>query len=121
MRIAIVGAGAIGTWLGVRLANAGQQVSVLARGETLAAVRQQGLRLVIGGATRAATVAVSDRASDLGEQDLVVLAVKGQALAERGGVGRGFAGKRNNDSVGDEWRAVVVLSRFAWWRVRPHR
>jgi 2-dehydropantoate 2-reductase len=80
MRIAIVGAGAIGTWLGVRLANAGQDVSVLARGETLAAVRQHGLRLVIGGGTRTATVTVSNRASDLGTQDLVVLAVKGQAL-----------------------------------------
>lgn len=81
MRIAIVGAGAIGIWLGVRLANAGHDVSVLARGETLAAVRQHGLRLVIGGNTQAAPVTVSDRASELGKQDLVVIAVKGQALA----------------------------------------
>ena len=42
----IVGAGAIGGLLGVRLAVAGQQVSVLARGDNLAAIRSNGLRLV---------------------------------------------------------------------------
>jgi 2-dehydropantoate 2-reductase len=107
MRIAIVGAGAIGTWLGVRLANAGQDVSVLARGETLAAVRQHGLRLVIGGTTRVATVAVSDRASDLGEQDLVVLAVKGQSLA---GVAESVA-----TLLGKETAILSAMNGVPWW------
>lgn len=80
MRIAIVGAGAIGAWLGVRLANVGCDVSVLARERTLAAIRQKGLRLVIGGATQTTMVKASDRAADLGVQDLVVIALKGQAL-----------------------------------------
>ena len=80
MRVAIVGAGAIGAWLGVRLASAGCEISVLAREQTLAAIRQQGLRLIIDGATRTARVKASDRADDLGVQDLVVLALKGQAL-----------------------------------------
>lgn len=80
MRIAIVGAGAIGTWLGVRLANAGFEVSVLARAQTLEAIKHRGLRLVMGGATHTAMVKASDRATDLGVQDLVVLAVKGAAL-----------------------------------------
>lgn len=80
MRIAIVGAGAIGAWLGVRLANAGCEVSVFARGQTLAAIKQKGLRLVIGGATQTAMVKASDRAADLGVQDLVIVALKGQAL-----------------------------------------
>jgi 2-dehydropantoate 2-reductase len=44
--VCIVGAGAIGGLLGVRLAAAGQQVSVLARGENLAAIRAHGLTLV---------------------------------------------------------------------------
>ncbi len=44
-KIAIVGAGAIGGWLGVGLAQAGCQVSVLARGATLAALQHHGLRL----------------------------------------------------------------------------
>ncbi len=80
MRIAIVGAGAIGAWLGVRLANVGCDVSVLARERTLAAIRQKGLRLVMGGATQTTMVKASDRAADLGVQDLVVIALKGQAL-----------------------------------------
>lgn len=80
MRIAIVGAGAIGAWLGVHLANAGAEISVLARDQTLAAIRQKGLRLITDGATQTVTVKASDRAADLGVQDLVVLAVKGQAL-----------------------------------------
>lgn len=80
MRVAIVGAGAIGAWLGVRLANAGCEISVLARDQTLAAIRQKGLRLTMGGATQAAMVKASDRAADLGAQDLVVIALKGQAL-----------------------------------------
>lgn len=107
MRIAIVGAGAIGTWLGVRLANAGQQVSVLARGETLAAVRQQGLRLVIGGKTQVATVAASDRASELGQQDLVVLAVKGQALASVAASAAALLGK--------DTAIYSAMNGVPWW------
>lgn len=80
MRVAIVGAGAIGAWLGVHLANAGCEISVLARDRTLAAIKQNGLRLVTGGVTNAVEVRASDRAADLGVQDLVVIALKGQAL-----------------------------------------
>ena len=44
--ISIYGAGAIGGWLGARLADVGCKVSVVARGATLAALQQHGLRLV---------------------------------------------------------------------------
>lgn len=107
MRIAIVGAGAIGIWLGVRLANAGQEVSVLARGETLAAIKQHGLRLAIGGTTHVAAVAASDRASDLGKQDLVVLAVKGQALAS---VAESVAAL-----LGEETAILSAMNGIPWW------
>lgn len=107
MRIAIVGAGAIGIWLGVRLANAGHDVSVLARGATLAAVRQHGLRLVIGGNTQAAAVTASDRASDLGKQDLVVIAVKGQALA---GVAESVAAL-----LGEATTILPAMNGIPWW------
>lgn len=80
MRIAIVGAGAIGGWLGVRLAHAGSDVSVLARGATLAAIRDSGLKLDMNGETLVAKVQASDRAADLGPQDLIVVTVKGSAL-----------------------------------------
>ena len=46
MKIAIIGAGAIGGWIGVKLAHAGHDVSVIARGETLTALRSNGLTLI---------------------------------------------------------------------------
>jgi 2-dehydropantoate 2-reductase len=84
VRTAIVGAGAIGGALAIALAQAGHAVSVLARGATLAAIRQHGIRMVdaatASGTGRAATVRASDDASELGEQDFVVIALKAQAL-----------------------------------------
>ena len=77
-----MGAGAIGGFIGTRLAVAGRaQVSTLARGATLAALRRQGWRLDQGGERLSAPARASDRPMDLGAQDLVVIAVKGPALA----------------------------------------
>ena len=84
MRVCIVGAGAIGGLLGVRLAVSGQQVSVLARGDNLAAIRSHGMRLE--GPDGSVLVATDLKASNdlalLGPQDLVVLALKAQQIAE---------------------------------------
>src|SRR2546425_11681899 len=81
MKICIYGVGAIGGWMGVKLAQAGCEVSAVARGATLAALQQHGLRLVEGGETHAVSVRASERAADLGPQDLVVVAVKAPAMA----------------------------------------
>ena len=81
MKIAIVGMGAIGGWIAFRLAEAGHEVSAVARGATLVALRAHGVRLQRDGVTRAAPLTASDDASTLGPQDLVIIAVKGPALA----------------------------------------
>ncbi|HKK01899.1 MAG TPA: 2-dehydropantoate 2-reductase [Desulfuromonadales bacterium] len=81
MKIAIVGAGAIGGWLGVGLARSGQEVSVFARGVTREAIRQRGLRLSIDGETKTVIPPASDDASELGPQDLIIIAVKEPSLA----------------------------------------
>lgn len=82
MKVCIVGAGAIGGWIGARLAAAGQaEVTALARGATLAALREHGWRLESPEAPARAPARASDRADELGPQDLVVIAVKGPALA----------------------------------------
>ncbi|MFT3803710.1 MAG: 2-dehydropantoate 2-reductase [Burkholderiaceae bacterium] len=82
MKVAILGAGAIGGLIGVRLAAGGAaSVSAVARGATLAALRTDGWRLRHDGAELRADVQASDRPADLGPQDLVVVAVKGPALA----------------------------------------
>ena len=56
MRAVIVGPGAIGVWMGERLAAAGWQVSALARGATLQALKNHGLRVIEKGETRTAPV-----------------------------------------------------------------
>ena len=80
MKVCVVGAGAIGTFLGVHLAKSGCEVSALARGRTLAAVRAAGLRLQQDGALLTASVRAAEDAAALGRQDLVVVAVKGPSL-----------------------------------------
>lgn len=84
--ICIVGAGAIGGWLGAGFARAGCQVAMLARGQTLAALQRDGLQLR-SGATDAPVVQThrvraSESAAVLGPQDLVVIAVKAPAMRE---------------------------------------
>jgi len=82
LKVCVVGAGAIGGFIGTRLALAGgTAVSALARGTTLVALRDHGWRLEQQGAITQVPVALaSDDPRELGPQDVVLLAVKGQAL-----------------------------------------
>ncbi|MBX0327668.1 2-dehydropantoate 2-reductase [Oscillochloris sp. ZM17-4] len=82
MRIAIVGAGAIGGYLGVRLALAGAEVTLIARGAHLEAIRRDGLALEYADGRREVArpaLATADMAA-AGPQDAVVVAVKAQSL-----------------------------------------
>jgi 2-dehydropantoate 2-reductase len=81
-KVCIYGAGAIGGWMGTRLARAGCDVGVVARGATLEAVQQHGLQLKTGGETLQAQVRASASPKELGVQDLVIIAVKSQAMAD---------------------------------------
>src|SRR5438477_6259825 len=82
MKVCVVGAGAIGGFLGTRLAAAGEAgVAALARGATLVALRDHGWRLQEGATVLQAHAATaSDDPRALGPQDLVIITVKGQAL-----------------------------------------
>ena len=82
-KIAIYGAGAIGGWIGARLAQQpGVALSVVARGETLAALKTSGLRLHMSGAlTSHSALTPSQSPADLGLQDVVIVAVKAPSLA----------------------------------------
>src|SRR5438132_1693295 len=71
MRICIYGAGAVGGHLAAKLAAAGNEVSVVARGANLAAIKARGLRLLHGDEEIAGKAAASDRPADLGRHDLV--------------------------------------------------
>ena len=81
MKICIVGAGSIGGYLGTQLAATGRHtVSALARGATLAALREHGWRVRSGDTLREAPVIASEHCADLGPQDLVFVAVKAPVL-----------------------------------------
>ncbi len=81
MKICVVGAGAIGGLLAVKLAHSGHEVSVVVRGANLSAVRAHGMRLRLqDGSELCARVQASDRIAELGAQDVVILAMKAHQL-----------------------------------------
>ena len=106
-KIAIVGAGAIGGWLGVHLAKAGVQLSVLARGNTLHALQQRGLQLNQGGELHSVSVQASNDAADLGVQDLVVISVKAPALA--------VVAPQVAPLIGSETVVLTAMNGVPWW------
>ncbi len=108
MKVCIVGAGAIGGLLGAKLAAAGRaEVSALARGATLDALREHGWRLDGAGGRVQAPARASEQAAELGAQDLVVIAVKGPALSA---VARGLA-----PLLGDDTVVLPAMNGVPWW------
>ena len=81
MKALIVGAGAVGGALAVKLAAAGHEVAVVARGAQLEAIRRDGLTLLDPYRRLVARVSASDAPEAFGAQDLVVLGVKAHQLA----------------------------------------
>ncbi len=114
MKVCIVGLGAIGGlfagWLGSRLPQpvAGTlQLSALARGDTLAAVRRHGLRLDTPQGLLSVPLQASDDAAELGLQDLVIVAVKGPALAAVAPAVAALCGPRT--------QVLAAMNGVPWW------
>jgi 2-dehydropantoate 2-reductase len=107
MKVCIYGAGAIGGWIGVKLARAGCDVSVVARGATLQALQSHGLRLEQGGEALSAAVHVSATPSDLGVQDLVVVAVKAPAMAA--------VAQSIGPLLGPQTVVLTAMNGVPWW------
>jgi 2-dehydropantoate 2-reductase len=82
VKICVYGAGAGGGHVAVKLAAAGHDVSVVARGAHLAAIQKHGLQLISGAHTLEAKVEATDDPGELGPQDTVVVAVKSTALGQ---------------------------------------
>jgi 2-dehydropantoate 2-reductase len=81
MKVCIVGAGAVGGFVGAKLAAAGHaEVSAIARGPTLEALRRRGWRVQGAAGDIAAPARATDDPRELGAQDAVIIAVKGPAL-----------------------------------------
>ncbi len=110
MKVCIVGAGAIGGFLGARLAAAGVATSALARGATLVALRQHGWRMDTAQGRVAAPVRASDDPTQLGVQDLVVVAVKAPALSA--------AAATLGPLLGRDTLVLPAMNGVPWWFCR---
>lgn len=107
-RTGIVGAGAVGALLAAALARAGHTVSVLARGNTLAAIRAHGIRVLSGDAPASSVrVQASDDATALGVQDIVVIALKAHVLPELADSLRPM--------IGPDTVIVSAMNGLPWW------
>ena len=110
-KIAIVGAGAIGGWMCAHIARTqqgtGAKLSVLARGDTLAALQQNGLQLHQGGELHTVPVTASNDAAALGVQDLVVISVKAPALAS--------VAQQIGPLLGPHTVVLTAMNGVPWW------
>ncbi len=113
MRICIYGLGAVGGFIGARLAASGREVSAVARGATLAAVARDGLTLVETppGADAPVRTAVPLRVEEdparLGPQDLIVVAVKTTGLGE--------VARRIAPLLGPQTVVLTAMNGVPWW------
>jgi 2-dehydropantoate 2-reductase len=107
MKVCVVGAGAIGSFIGARLGSRSCEVAALARGATAAALRAHGFRLEQAGGLVTAPVRVVEDGASLGAQDLVVLAVKGPSL---GGVA-----DKVTPLLGPETMVLTAMNGVPWW------
>jgi 2-dehydropantoate 2-reductase len=110
-KICVAGLGGVGGLIAARLARSGRQVSALARGANLAAVRERGLTLVDGPAEARQTSTVSIKASDdpaeLGHQDLLIVAVKTTALEA--------LAQSIGPLIGPNTAVVTAMNGVPWW------
>lgn len=113
MKIAVVGAGAIGGYVGGWLSAAGEDVTFIARGANLDAIRRNGMRVTgEDGKEIVSRPAAFDKMGDAGPQDLVVLAVKAHQVAAVAGDLRHLCGAGT---------AIVTMQNgIPWWYFHEH-
>ena len=114
MKIAVVGAGAIGGFVGTRLALAGEDVTFMVRGANLDAIRANGFRLVLhdGAEHVARNVKASNDYAATGPQDVVILATKAHQLeAVAGSVPKLF---------GPDTAVVTMQNGIPYWYFHHH-
>ena len=107
MKACVAGVGAIGGWLASLLAESGADVSLLARGETLANLKAHGLRVRRKGKDTAFRLTASGDPSKLGQPDAIVIATKGQSIpALAPAIAR---------MLGRQTAIVPAINGIPWW------
>jgi len=107
VKICIYGAGAIGGYLGVELALAGEDVTLIARGPHLEAMQKNGLKLLTADEEKIAHPRCTDNPDDVGPQDYVIVALKAPSAAA-------VAGKMT-PLFGPETAVVTATNGIPWW------
>jgi len=107
MRICIYGAGAIGGYLGAQLSLAGEDVTLIARGPHLEAMRENGLRLRIGDEERVAHPRCTSDPAEAGEQDFVIVTLKAHSVP-------GIVDAMQ-PLLGPETAVVSAVNGVPWW------
>ncbi len=107
MRIGIYGAGAIGGYLAVPLAVAGHEVICIARGSNLAAIREQGLTLKMGGEARTVEPLATDDPNEAGPVDVLFVTLKAHQAYE--------AAERFLPMLGPDTPVVTAMNGVPWW------
>jgi 2-dehydropantoate 2-reductase len=114
MKICVVGAGAIGGLMGAKLALAGEDVTLIARGAHLDAIRQNGLKLIEedGSEHVARNVKATNRLSEAGVQDIVILALKAHQVEP---VATELPALFGPDTI-----VVTTQNGIPWWYFQKH-
>ena len=107
MKLCIYGAGAIGGLMAGWLARSGHDVSVVARGTQLAAIRRSGLRVRSEGAEQSFPVRADSDPSRFGPQDYVLVTVKAQSLTD--------VAKTIGPLLGPDTSIVTAMNGVPWW------
>lgn len=107
MKICIFGAGAIGGYLGAKLAASGADVSLVARGPHLAAIRRNGLRLIEQGTETTHNVTASQDPGELGVQDYVIVTLKAHSVPP--------VVDLMQPLIGDHTTIVSGVNGVPWW------
>jgi len=112
MKICIYGAGAIGGYLGVEFARAGADISLVARGAHLAAMRANGLKLQIGDEERVIAPRCTHDPAELGVQDVVIICLKAHSVTGVLAQMRPLLGPRT--------RIVTAVNGIPYWYFYRH-
>jgi 2-dehydropantoate 2-reductase len=107
MKVCIYGAGAIGGYLAICLKQAGAEVSLIARGAHLEAIRSNGLKLLIDGEERTAHMRATSDPNELGPQDYVIVALKAHQAWE--------VAEQMRPLLGAETAVVTAQNGVPWW------
>ena len=107
MKIGIYGAGAIGGYLAVPLANAGHEVTCIARGAHLKAMRENGLKLRIGGEEQVARINATDDPAEAGQQDVLFVTLKAHQAYE--------SAANFLPLLGRDTPIVTAMNGVPWW------